>query len=98
MNTIQENNAMVDKLAAKKWREFYDRCEVANLNDKSISALLGISRQSVRNYENGKTSPCVGTIMRINMVSKLLEKAVEQNVLPAPSRNKQDALVREILK
>lgn len=99
MNTIQENNAQVNKLADKKWKEFYSVCaERHNLSDRSIAALLGISRQSVRNYEEGKTSPCVGTIMRINMVTHALNRAAENDLLPAPTRRKQDALVQEILK
>lgn len=99
MKTIKENNEEVNLIADKKWKEFYSECsESHNLSDRSIAALLGISRQSVRNYEEAKTSPCVGTIMRINMVTHALNRAAEKNLLPAPTRRKQDALVQEILK
>ena len=99
MQTIQENNERFTRMAAKAWEQFYESCsEGSNLNDKSIAALMGVSRQTVVNWTSGKSSPCVGTIMRIKMVSNTLEKAHSDEKLPATSRNKQDTLVQEILK
>jgi len=99
MQTIQENNEKFTRLAAKAWDSFYNQCsEGYNLSDKSIASLMGVSRQTVVNWCSGKSAPCVGTIMRIKMVSNTLEKAHSDEKLPATSRNKQDMLVQEILK
>lgn len=99
MLTIEENREKVNSMATKAWDKFYEQCsEHDNLNDKSIAALMGVSRQTVKNWCTGKSQPCVGTVMRIKMVITALDTARDKGMLPAQSKNKQDALVQEILK
>lgn len=99
MQTIDENREQVNAMANKAWHKFYEQCsEHDNLNDKSIAALMGVSRQTVKNWCTEKSQPCVGTVMRIKMVINALDKARDKGMLPAQSKNKQDALVQEILK
>ena len=98
MLTIQENNEKVNRLAGKEWEKFYEHCQNdANLNDKSIAALMGVSRQTVVNWQSGKSLPCIGTALRIRLVRSAIEEALENGTLPAKSRHKQDALVEQLL-
>ena len=99
MQTIEENKEKFNRLATKAWDKFYEQCSEHDLlNDKSIASLMGVSRQTIKNWCTGKSQPCVGTIMRIKMVTSALDKARDDGILPAQSKNKQDALVQEILK
>ncbi len=98
MLSIKENNEKFAAQAVKAWEDFHTSCsEDSNLSDTSIAALMGVSRQTILNWSSGKSAPCVGTIMRIKMVASALEKAHSDGTLPAPSRNKQGQLVKEIL-
>lgn len=98
MNTIQQNNAMLDTMQERAWGKFYAKCQEWNLSDTSVAALLGVSRQTIINYKDvEKRPPCLGAMMRIKMVIPLLEKAESNALLPAESRNKQSDLVEQIL-
>jgi len=99
MQSIKENNEQVQQLASKAWDKFYEQAAGAdNLNDKSIAALMGVSRQTVKNWTTRHSQPCMGTVMRIKMVAHALDKARNDGLLPATTRSKQDELVKEILK
>lgn len=99
MNTIEENNAVLDAKQARVWEEFYARCsEEWLLSDATIARLLGVSRQTIVNYKDPtKRAPCLGAVMRIKLVLPLLIKAADDGYLPAPSRRNQSGLVERIL-
>ena len=75
---------------------FTKMCVDLNLNETSIAALLGVSRQTMLNYKQGRV-PCRGVTTRIRMVAPLVKQAEAQNILPAPSARKQGELVKAIL-
>lgn len=97
METIQENNEKLEALTRKALGEFRTKCEDWNLTQTSVAKLLGVSRQTLLNWEKGKSKPCMGTALRIKMVLPLLEKAAENEKLPAPSVRNQSELVKEII-
>lgn len=97
METIQENNEKLEALSRKALGQFRSKCDGWNLTQTSIAKLLGVSRQTLLNWEKGKSTPCMGTALRIKMVLPLLEKAAENEKLPAPSVRNQSELVKEII-
>lgn len=75
---------------------FVDKCEEFGLNKTSIAALLGVSRQSLKNYQDGK-SPNRGVIVRVKLVYPLIQSAETAGLLPLGSRREQSAIVEQIL-
>lgn len=80
--------------ALEKYSNF---CKEQNLNEGSMHGLLGISRQSWNNYKTQKTLPSAGVISRMRIVLEIIIAAKEKDVLPAPSKRNQGALVNTLL-
>lgn len=82
--------------ARKAVEMFAEKCESVGLNKTSVAALLGVSRQTLMNYRDGKV-PCRGAIVRLKLVYPLITQAEDAELLPVASRKAQGALVETIL-
>lgn len=96
VESVEQLEERTNDNARRAVEMFAEKCESLDLNKTSIAALLGLSRQTLMNYRDGKV-PCRGAIVRLKLVYPLITKAEQSGMLPAPSRKAQGALVEAIL-
>lgn len=96
VKAVRDLDDEVNNNSRRAIQMFYEKCDKLNLTKTSIAQLLGVSRQTLGNYQDG-TVPSRGVIVRLKLVYPLIQKAIDAELLPVGARREQGALVETIL-